>query len=368
MNTLGLRFRLSTFGESHGVAIGGVIDGMPAGVKIDLEFLASEMAKRKPGGKYATPRKEDDEVEVLSGVFEGFSTGTPIGFVVRNKSQHSKDYDNLRDLFRPGHADYTYWLKYGVRDHRGGGRASARETAMRVAGGAFAQMLLSEFGVSVESGIMNVGEIFGEPSKFDFEHADGSEIFALDRDAEEAQKALISQVREAGESVGASVLTRALGLPAGLGEPLYHKLDGVLGGALMGLNGVKAVEIGEGVNAARLRGSQNNDFMRSNLNRAVFSSNHAGGVLGGISTGEPLLIKTHFKPTPSIFADQPTIDKSGAEVVCALRGRHDPCIGVRGSVVCTALTRLVLADMLLLGAASNISNLKKIYGSQGVQI
>lgn len=355
MNTLGIKLRLSTFGESHGVAIGGVLDGFPAGVKIDTKFLQAELDKRKPGGKFATSRKEADEVQILSGVFDGLSTGAPIGFVIYNANQHSKDYENLKELFRPGHADFGYFSKYGIRDHRGGGRSSARETAIRVAGGAFSQMLLDEFGISVKSGVLSVGEIKAE--NLDFANADNSEIFALDKGVENSQKELIKSVKGKGESVGASVLTIANGVPKGLGEPLYAKADGLIGGAFMGLNGVKAVEIGDGVESSLKFGSENNDFMDKN----GFKSNHAGGILGGITTGQDIIIKTHFKPTPSIFADQPTIDKNGDETICSLRGRHDPCIGVRGSVVCTALLRLILADLLLLNASANLSNLRKIY-------
>ena len=356
MNTLGIKLRLTTFGESHGVAIGGVLDGFPAGVKIDSEFLQSELDKRKPGGKFATSRKESDEVQILSGVFDGLSTGAPIGFVIYNANQHSKDYENLKELFRPGHADFGYFSKFGVRDYRGGGRSSARETAVRVAGGAFSQMLLNEFAVSVQSGVLSVGDIKGE--NLDFANALSSEIFALDKSVEEAQKELIKSVKAKGESVGAVALTIIKGAPKGLGEPLYAKADALIGGAFMGLNGVKAVEIGDGVEVSHKFGSENNDFMDKN----GFKSNHAGGILGGITTGEQIIIKTHFKPTPSIFADQPTIDKDGNETICALRGRHDPCIGVRGSVVCTALLRLILADLLLLNASANLGNLKRIYG------
>lgn len=356
MNTLGIKLRLTTFGESHGVAIGGVLDGFPAGVKIDTEFLQSELDRRKPGGKFATSRKEADEVQILSGVFDGLSTGAPIGFVIYNQNQHSKDYENIKDLFRPGHADYGYFSKFGIRDYRGGGRSSARETAVRVAGGALAQMLLNEFGISVKSGVLSVGDIKGE--SLDFANAISSEIFALDKGVEEAQKELIKSVKGKGESVGAVALTIVKGAPKGLGEPLYAKADALIGGAFMGLNGVKAVEIGDGVESASKFGSENNDFM----DKTGFLSNHAGGILGGITTGADIVIKTHFKPTPSIFADQPTIDKNGNEVVCALRGRHDPCIGVRGSVVCTALARLIIADLLLLNASANLGNLKKIYG------
>ena len=393
MNTFGKRFALSSFGESHGVAIGGVIDGMPSNVEINLEFLQNEMSKRKPGGKYATNRKEDDELRILSGVFEEngklFSTGASIGFVIENTSQHSKDYENIKELFRPGHGDFGYFAKWGIRDYRGGGRASARETAIRVAGGAFAQLLLNHFGIEVKSGVLSVGEIgVGSVSSgyaellgaVDFENARNSEIFALLPECEASQKELIKSCKDSGESVGASVLSVAKGLFAGLGEPMYDKLDSKIAEAMMNINGVKAVEIGAGVAASRLSGSENNDELlpagRGGKNndeflaagnggfgamRAEFGSNNAGGVLAGISSGADLVVLSHFKPTPSIFSEQRTINKRGEAVKFALVGRHDPCIGVRGSVVVTAMMRLVLADMLLLGASSRLEMLKRAW-------
>ena len=385
MNTFGKRFALSSFGESHGVAIGGVIDGMPSNVEINLEFLQNEMSKRKPGGKYATNRKEDDELRILSGVFEEngklFSTGASIGFVIENTSQHSKDYENIKELFRPGHGDFGYFAKWGIRDHRGGGRASARETAVRVAGGAFAQLLLNHFGIEVKSGVLSVGEIgvgsVGESGvssgyaellgAVDFENAENSEIFTLLPECEASQKELIKSCKDSGESVGASVLSVAKGLFAGLGEPMYDKLDSKIAEAMMNINGVKAVEIGAGVAASKLRGSENNDELLPASNggfgamRVEFGSNNAGGVLAGISSGADLVVLSHFKPTPSIFSEQRTINKRGEAVKFALVGRHDPCIGVRGSVVATAMMRLVLADMLLLGASSRLEMLKRAW-------
>lgn len=392
MNTFGKRFALSSFGESHGVAIGGVIDGMPSNVEINLEFLQNEMSKRKPGGKYATNRKEDDELRILSGVFEEngklFSTGASIGFVIENTSQHSKDYENIKELFRPGHGDFGYFAKWGIRDYRGGGRASARETAIRVAGGAFAQLLLNHFGIEVKSGVLSVGEIgvgsVGESGvssgyaellgAVDFENAENSEIFALLPECEASQKELIKSCKDSGESVGASVLSVAKGLFAGLGEPMYDKLDSKIAEAMMSINGVKAVEIGAGVAASKLRGSENNDELLPAGNggfgamkaefgamRAEFGSNNAGGVLAGISSGADLVVLSHFKPTPSIFSEQRTINKRGEAVKFALVGRHDPCIGVRGSVVATAMMRLVLADMLLFGASSRLEMLKRAW-------
>ena len=355
MNTFGNKLRLSTFGESHGVAIGGVIDGLPSGVRFDMEFIQNELDKRRPGGKYATSRKESDKIEILSGIYNGFTTGTPIGFVIANTSQHSKDYESIKELFRPGHADYTYFAKFGIRDHRGGGRSSARESACRVAGGAFAALLLAEFGVSVQSCVTQIGGI--KANNIDFEFANSSEIFWADSSSEASAKELILNTKNANDSLGASVLTIIKDAPAGLGEVLYNKLDAALADAMMGINGVKGVEIGDGINVATMLGSQNNDFMDKN----GFKSNHCGGILGGISNGNDIIIKSYFKPTPSIFKAQPTLNLDGQEVICELRGRHDPCIGVRGSVVATAMARLVIADMLLLNASANLNNLKRIY-------
>lgn len=355
MNTFGNKLKLSTFGESHGVAIGGVVDGLPSGVRFDMEFIQNELDKRRPGGKYATSRKESDKIEILSGIYDGFTTGCPVGFVIANTSQHSKDYENIKDLFRPGHADYTYFAKFGIRDHRGGGRSSARESACRVAGGAFAALLLAEFDISVQSCVTQIGDI--KAKEIDFDFANSSEIFWADQNNQDSAKELILNTKNANDSLGATVLTIIKGAPAGLGEVLYNKLDATLASAMMGINGVKGVEIGDGINVATMLGSQNNDFMDKN----GFKSNHCGGILGGISNGNDIVIKSYFKPTPSIFKAQPTINLDGNEVICELRGRHDPCIGVRGSVVATAMARLVIADMLLLNASANLNNLKRIY-------
>ena len=420
MNTFGTKVCLSTFGESHGEAIGGVLDGFPAGVLIDLDFIRAEMARRKPGGKFATPRKENDEIRILSGVFDGVSTGAPIGFIIQNANQHSKDYESIKDLFRPSHADFTYLAKFGVRDYRGGGRASARETAVRVAGGAFCALLLREFGIDVKSGVFSVGKInFGADfytmrKNLDFDFALNSEIFALNSTLQTKFLDEISRVKSIGDSVGASVITIASGVMTGLGEVLYAKADAKIAEAIMGINGVKAVEIGAGVRASEKYGSENNDLMslvdenlvltnaeisnparnpnadlgdkfnengrnlggfntnsnakfskfdRANMTkiRPNFKTNFAGGILGGITNGDEIIITSNFKPTPSIFAPQMTINRNNQECEMNLRGRHDPCIGVRGSVVATAMVRLVLADLLCLNASANLQNLKRVY-------
>ncbi len=357
MNSYGQAFKVTTFGESHGHGVGCVIDGVPAGLDLNIKDIQSELNRRKPGANiYSTPRKEDDIVEILSGVFEGFSTGTPIALFVKNKNQKSKDYSDISNIFRPGHADFTYFKKYGLRDYRGGGRSSARETVARVAAGAVAKKLLSHFGIEIKSGVCAIGGL--EAKEFDFEYAQKSEIFALDFKKEDIWKEFIQKARKSHDSIGGSVFIKAIGLPAGLGEPIYFKLDGQIGSYLMGLNGVKAVEIGEGLHVNTLKGSQNNDGMDEN----GFITNRSGGVLGGISTGEDLNIKVHFKPTPSIFLPQQTINQNGKSLIMKLRGRHDPCIAVRGSVVAEMMINSLLADLLLLNATSKLENLKKIYG------
>ncbi|SMC08898.1 chorismate synthase [Nitratiruptor tergarcus] len=358
MNSFGIKFRFTTFGESHGKAIGCVVDGVPAGLKIDEEFIQSELDRRRPGkSKFATARKESDKVEILSGVFEGKATGTPIAMVIFNKDQKSRDYSNIKDIFRPGHADFTYYYKYGIRDYRGGGRSSARETAARVATGAVAKLFLKEFGIEVEAGVVEVAGI--KAKKLDFKYARESEIFALDPSVEEQQKEAILGAKEAHDSVGGAVLVRARGVPVGLGEPIYYKLDAVLAEALMSINAAKAVEIGNGCEASRLLGSQNND----EITAEGFVSNNAGGILGGISNGEEVIAKVYFKPTPSIFQKQRSIDIDGNEVEVELKGRHDPFVAARGSVVAEAMMALVLADMLLLNATSKLENLQKIYNA-----
>ncbi len=356
MNTFGKKLTLTTFGESHGKALGCILDGVPAGLVIDEEFIQGELDRRKPGkSPLVTGRKEDDKVEILSGTFEGISTGTPISMVIFNTNQKSKDYDNIKDLFRPGHADFTYYHKYGIRDYRGGGRSSARETAARVAGGAIAKLMLSQLGINIMSGLCEVDGIKAE--KFDFAHARNSKMMALDPDMESQQERAILDAKSNHDSVGGVVLTRATGVPIGLGEPLYYKLDAILAEAMMGINAAKAVEIGDGIATTHMKGSQNNDPITPD----GFASNHAGGILGGISNGDTLIVKTHFKPTPSIFQAQQTITKTGEVVVCELKGRHDPCVAVRGAVVCEAMMALVLADMALLGLGKKMTDLTTLY-------
>lgn len=360
MDTIGILFQFSSYGESHGKGIGGIIGGMPSGIFINTDFLAQEVSRRKGGKKFATPRKENDDFKILSGVFNGYSTGMPIGFFIPNMNTRSKDYTHIKDIFRPSHADFTYHHKYGIRDYRGGGRSSARESVARVLAGGFAKLLLQEFNIQILSGIYGVGSIVSERKDFliqDFEKAKESEIFALDTILEERQKSEILQAKSCGDSVGASALICIKNVPVGLGEPLGYKLDSILARDLMGLNAVKAIEIGDGRESAMKHGSSNNDYM----NKHGFITNHSGGIIGGISNGNDILIKVHFKPTPSIFLPQDTIDVHNHEVEIKLQGRHDPCVGVRGSVVCESIVALVLADMLLLNTTAKLDNLKKIY-------
>ncbi len=355
-NTFGKKFSFTTFGESHGKALGCVVDGVPAGLKIDEAFIQSELDRRKPGKtKFETARKEDDKVEILSGVFEGLSTGTPIAMVIYNTNQKSKDYTNVKDLFRPGHADFTYFHKYGLRDYRGGGRSSARETAARVAAGAIAKLMLKELDIKVMSGTFAVDGI--EAESVDFERAKESEIYALDAKQEVAQKEAILEAKGKHDSVGGVALVKIINTPMGLGEPIYYKMDALLADAMMSINAVKGVEIGEGTDSAALLGSQNNDQIR----QEGFLTNHSGGLLGGISNGDEIDIKVYFKPTPSIFQRQKTVDTHNQDTECELKGRHDPCVAVRGSIVAESMAALVVADMLLLSLGSKMGDLKASY-------
>jgi chorismate synthase len=357
MNSFGHRLVFTTFGESHGAGIGVIIDGAPAGMEFDMDILNRDMDRRRPGrNRFATQRKESDSIEILSGVFQGKTTGTPIALYIANRNQKSKDYSKIKDIFRPSHADFTYFYKYGIRDYRGGGRSSARETAARVAAGAVAKMILNRLEIEVDSGISYIGDVGSE--EYDFQFAKRSDIYSLSPELEEKQKSLIDEVRKEHNSIGGVAVVRARNVPIGLGEPIYYKLDAILASALMGINGVKAVEIGSGVEASKLRGSENND----QIGKSGFLSNRAGGILGGISNGEDILVKVHFKPTPSIFREQKSIDIYGNEVEFSLEGRHDPVIAVRGSVVAEAMVAFTLADMLLLNMGRRIEDLEKVYG------
>lgn len=346
-NSFGTAFRVTTFGESHGAGLGVVIDGVPPRVVWDQELLDTEMARRRPGqSKLVTQRQESDQVEVLSGVFEGRTTGAPIAILIRNSDQRSKDYANIAALFRPGHADFTYHAKYGHRDYRGGGRASGRETAARVAAGAVAAMVLKPLGVDVWAHTVQVADVTAV--HVDRAVIETNPVRCADAAAAERMVAAIEAARKAGDSLGAIVEVRAEGVPAGLGEPCFDKLDADLAKALMSIGTVKGIEIGNGFAAVTLRGSQNNDAFTTDADgRIVTRSNHHGGILGGISSGMPIVVRCALKPTSSIVLEQDTVDVHGTPQRFRIHGRHDPCIAPRFVPVAEAMVRLVLLDHLL---------------------
>ena len=343
-NTFGTVFQVTTFGESHGAALGAVVQGLPAGLVVDEAFVQTELDRRRPGSGVpgATPRREADRVKILSGVFQGRATGTPVALLIENTDQHSRDYDELANCFRPGHADYAYFKKYGVRDWRGGGRASGRETAARVAAGALAKLFLREYRVDVAAGVEAIGKV--KCGNVDFASPRGNVLNALDASAVPAMRAAIEAAAAANDSLGGVIRCRAAGLPAGLGEPVFDKLDAVIAHAVMSIGAVKGIEFGAGFGAAELRGSENNDP----LTPGGFATNRAGGVLGGISTGAELVFRAAVKPTPSIGIAQDTVDTKNAPCKIAVGGRHDVCIAPRVVPVVEAMTAIALADMLLL--------------------
>ncbi len=351
-NTFGNIFRLTSFGESHGEAVGGVVDGMPAGVEIDLEFIRSELRRRRPGQSLiTTARKEPDEVELLSGVFEGRSTGAPIGFIVRNTNQHSNDYDNLRDVFRPSHADYTYYEKYGVRDHRGGGRSSARITIARCVGGALAKTVLRQMGISVTAYTSQVGNIAIDRDyrKYDLAEAENNAVRCPDAGAAERMIELIRRMKGAGDTVGGIITCVIKGCPPGLGEPEFGKLHAMLGGAMLGINAVKGFEYGDGFDCVTGHGSEQNDvFDIGEDGRVVTLTNHSGGIQGGISNGNDIFFRVAFKPVATILQPQRTVDVNGRRVEVTARGRHDACVVPRAVPVVEAMAAMVILDCCLL--------------------
>ena len=351
-NTFGNIFRLTSFGESHGEAVGGVVDGMPAGVEIDVEFIRSELRRRRPGQSLiTTARKEPDEVELLSGVFEGRSTGAPIGFIVRNTNQHSNDYDNLRDVFRPSHADYTYYEKYGVRDHRGGGRSSARITIARCVGGALAKTVLRQMGISVTAYTSQVGNIAIDRDyrKYDLAGAENNAVRCPDAGAAERMIELIRRMKGAGDTVGGIITCVIKGCPPGLGEPEFGKLHAMLGGAMLGINAVKGFEYGDGFDCVTGHGSEQNDvFDIGEDGRVVTLTNHSGGIQGGISNGNDIFFRVAFKPVATILQPQRTVDINGRRVEVTARGRHDACVVPRAVPVVEARAAMVIRDCCLL--------------------
>jgi chorismate synthase len=352
-NSFGHLFRVTTWGESHGPAIGGVIDGCPPRIPLSEADIQPWLDRRRPGqSRFTTQRQEPDAVKILSGVFDGVTTGTPISLVIENVDQRSRDYGEIADRFRPGHADLAYLLKYGIRDYRGGGRASARETAMRVAAGAVARKVLGE-GVRIRGALVQMGPHCIDRARWDWSAVEENSFFCPDPVAAERWTEFLTEVRKAGSSTGAVIEIIAEGAPPGLGAPVYGKLDADLAAALMGINAVKGVEIGDGFAAAALSGEENGDEMRMADGLVEFASNHAGGILGGISTGQPIVARFVVKPTSSILTPRRTVNASGAEVEISTRGRHDPCVGIRAVPVGEAMMAVVLADHLLRHRAQN---------------
>lgn len=353
-NSLGTLFKITTFGESHGPAIGCIIDGCPAGVSIDEAFIQSELDRRKPGqSKITTQRKEDDSFKILSGVFEGVSTGTPIAMVIENQDQRSKDYSHIASTFRPSHADYTYETKYGVRDYRGGGRSSARETAARVAAGAIAKLFLRQFNIEITAFVSQVGEIRAPHySEMDLSAVEQNIVRCPHPETAEKMIALIDQVRLDRDTIGGIVTAVIKNTPVGLGEPVFDKLHAELGKAMLGINAVKGFEYGSGFSGIHLRGSQHNDEFYKEGDRVRTKTNYSGGIQGGISNGEDIYFNVAFKPVATIMQDQQTVDKFGNEATVSGKGRHDPCVLPRAVPIVEAMSALILADFVLRARAS----------------
>ncbi len=350
-NSFGQLFRISTFGESHGLGLGVVIDGCPAGLAIDESFIQSELARRRPGqSKIVTQRKEQDQVEILSGIFEGKSTGTPIGMIIYNADARSKDYSHIADKYRPSHADFTYQAKYGLRDYRGGGRSSARETAARVAAGAIAKLLLQQENISIHAYVSQVGDLgLNLPySQLDFKQTENNPVRCPHPETAEAMESLIREVRKAGDTIGGIVDCIVKGLTPGLGEPVFHKLHADLAGAMMGINAAKGFEYGSGFAGVAMRGSEHNDVFYQEDNHTKTRTNYSGGIQGGISNGMDIYFRTAFKPVATIVSEQESINQAGEAVTVVGKGRHDPCVVPRAVPIVEAMTALVLADHLLL--------------------
>lgn len=352
MNTTGNIFKLTSFGESHGQAIGGIIDGCPAGVVVDMTFIQDDLNRRKPGqSAITTPRKESDEVEFLSGVFEGKTTGTPIGFIVRNNNQHSSDYDNMKDVFRPSHADYTYQCKYGIRDHRGGGRSSARETIARCVAGALAKLILKEKGINIAAYTSQVGQVkLDIPyTQLDLNQIESNPVRCPDAKTAEKMIALIQEVKSQGDTVGGVISCVCKGIPVGLGEPVFGKLHAALGNAMLSINAVKGFEYGMGFDGVQYKGSEVNDiFYRTKEEKISTKTNYSGGIQGGISNGEDIYFRVAFKPIATLLREQLTVDVHGNETVLKAKGRHDSCVLPRAVPIVEAMAAMVLLDYYLL--------------------
>lgn len=351
-NSFGRIFRFTTWGESHGAAIGCVVDGVPSLIPLSEADIQPWLDRRRPAqSKFTTQRKEGDVVQILSGVFEGMTTGTPISLIIHNEDQRSKDYGEIADTFRPGHADYTYQMKYGIRDYRGGGRSSARETAMRVAAGAVARKILEPLGVTIRGAMVQMGTHRIHPSRWDWAHVEANPFWCPDPEMTPVWEDYLTAIRKEGSSIGAVIEVQATGVPLGWGAPIYAKLDADIASALMSINAVKGVEIGDGFAAAGLRGEENADTIEMADSRAQFHGNHAGGILGGISSGQTITARFAVKPTSSILKEVATIDKHGNNTTVRTKGRHDPCVGIRAVPVGEAMLACVLADHYLLARA-----------------
>ncbi|MBQ0050112.1 MAG: chorismate synthase [Bacteroidales bacterium] len=353
MNSFGNIFRLTCFGESHGAGIGGVVDGMPAGIDVDMDFIQNELDRRRPGqSQLTTARKEADQVELLSGVFEGKTTGCPIGFLVRNTNQHSQDYENMRYVFRPSHADYTYYNKYGVRDHRGGGRSSARETISRVVAGALAKLALRQLGISIQAYTQQVGHIIlpGCYKDYDLSLTESNAVRCPDPKIAEEMATLITEVKGQGDTIGGVIACVIKGCPVGLGEPVFGKLHASLGAAMLSINAVKGFEYGRGFEGVTERGSQQNDIPTP----SGWLTNHSGGIQGGISNGEDIYFRVAFKPVATLLMEQPTIDIQGQATTLTARGRHDPCVLPRAVPIVESMAAMVILDHYLLNRSSRL--------------
>lgn len=357
MNNFGEIFRLTSFGESHGAAIGGVIDGMPAGIEIDIDKVQRELDRRRPGqSAIVTPRKEADRVKVLSGLFEGKTTGTPIGFIVENENQHSADYGNIRQTFRPSHADYTYTMKYGLRDHRGGGRSSARETIARVVGGAFARQALERLGISIYAYTSQVGSLALDKDyrKYHPSLIESNAVRCPDPEMAERMYALIDEVRRDGDTIGGTVTCVVKGAPVGLGEPAFDKLHARLAYAMMGINAAKGFEYGMGFDGVGNRGSEMNDNFTSEGGKIHTTTNNSGGIQGGISNGEDIYFRVAFKPVATLLRDVETVGADGNPTVLKAKGRHDPCVLPRAVPIVEAMAAMTILDMYLLNKSTRL--------------
>ena len=361
-STFGKIFKITTWGESHGAGIGVVIDGCPAGLEIDEDYIQSFLDRRKPGqSKFATQRNEADKVKIMSGVFEGKTTGTPISLMIENTSQISKDYSDIADKYRPGHADYGFDAKYGFRDYRGGGRSSGRETAGRVAAGAIAIKILKTMGIEVQAYVKQIGDIVIDYENFSYEEIFNNGLCMPDKEAAEKAAKYVEQLIEEKDSTGAMVECMVSNVPAGIGDPVFDKLDARLAGAIMSIGAVKGIEIGDGFDVVKARGSENNDSFSIEEGKVVKTTNHSGGILGGISDGSNIVLRAAFKPTPSIFQKQQTIDKDKNEVEIEIKGRHDPIVAPRAVVVVESMVAITILDLMMSNTTSTIDKLIKAY-------